>query len=213
MGVARDRLRQGNIVASGTRFDGIQGFLDPQEGFALYQFARDGPGTGAIVEIGSLLGRSTCWLAAGTSVIKREKVVAVDHFRGSPEHQKEGAHCVAAVAETGTTFPAFITNLQRSGLRSWVDVRVGASAKIGSDWQGPIRLLFIDGDHSYEATRADVEIWSKHVAPGGLMALHDVDVWPGVTQAYGELLAAKLAWKQVAKVRSLRVLQRGVQVP
>jgi predicted O-methyltransferase YrrM len=92
-------------------------------------------------------------------------------------------------------------------------VRVGASAKIGSDWQGPIRLLFIDGDHSYEATRADVEIWSKHVAPGGLMALHDVDVWPGVTQAYGELLAAKLAWKQVAKVRSLRVLQRGVQVP
>jgi predicted O-methyltransferase YrrM len=135
-------------------------------------------------------------------------VVAVDHFRGSPEHQQEGSHRVAAVAETGTTFPAFIANLQRSGLRSWVDVRIGASVEIGSAWQGPIRLLFIDGDHSCEATRADVETWSKQVIPGGVMALHDVDVWPGVTQQYRELLAANSTWKQVAKVRSLRVVRR-----
>jgi predicted O-methyltransferase YrrM len=189
-------------------FDGIHGFLHPQEGFALYHFARNGPGRGAIVEIGSLFGRSTCWLAAGTRDAGRGKVVAVDHFRGSPEHQKDGAHAIAAVAQAGTTFPAFIANLQRVGIRNWVEVRVGASAEIGSGWKGPIRFLFIDGDHSYEATRADVETWSKHLIPGGILALHDVDVWPGVTQMYRELVAEQTTWKQLGRVRSLTVLQR-----
>ena len=42
--------------------------------------------------------------------------MAVDHFRGSPEHQKDGAHALAAIAQAGTTFPAFIANLQRAGV-------------------------------------------------------------------------------------------------
>jgi predicted O-methyltransferase YrrM len=136
-------------------------------------------------------------------------VVAVDHFSGSPEHQKDGAHALAAIAQAGTTFPAFIANLQRAGARNWVDVRVGASVEIGAAWQGPIRFLFLDGDHAYEATRADVETWSKHVVPGGILALHDVDVWPGVSQMVRELLAENSIWKQLARVRSLTLLQRA----
>jgi predicted O-methyltransferase YrrM len=121
-----------------------------------------------------------------------------------------GGSRLAAVAEAGTTFPAFIANLQRLGLRSWVDVRVGTSVEIGSRWQAPIRLLFIDGDHSYEATRVDVETWSRHIIPGGIMVFHDVGVWPGVTQMYQELISANSIWKQVAKVRSLRAAQRAM---
>ena len=190
-------------------FDGIEGFLHPQEGYALYHLAKYGAGRGAVVEIGSLFGRSTCWLAAGTREGGREKVVAVDHFRGSPEHQKDGSHPIAAVAQAGTTYPAFIANLQRLRLRDWVEPRIGSAVEIGAVWRGPIRLLFIDGDHSYEATRDDVETWSKHVVPAGFMALHDVDVWTGVTQLYRELLAANSVWKEVAKVRTLRLLQRS----
>jgi glycosyltransferase involved in cell wall biosynthesis len=189
-------------------FDAVEGLLDPQEGFVLYHLAKYGPARGAIVEIGSLFGRSTCWLAAGTRETRREKVVAVDHFRGSSGHQKDQTQCVATTAQAGTTLPRFLANLQKHKLRDWVDVRIGDSVQVGSTWQGPIRLLFIDGDHSYEATRADVQTWSRHVVPGGIMAFHDVDVWPEVTQMYREFLGSNPGWKEFVKVRSLRGMQR-----
>lgn len=186
-------------------FAGIQGFLLPQEGFALYHLAKEGPGRGAIVEIGSLFGLSTCWLAAGTRAAGREKVLAVDHFQGSSEHQKDGSHPLAALAQSGTALPLFVANMQKHGLRDWVEIRVGSSVEVGSAWQGPIRLLFLDGDHAYEAVRADFVTWSKHVVPGGLVAFHDVGTYPGVTQLYQEILASKL-WAEIGRAETLGIV-------
>src|SRR5262249_31257599 len=45
-----------------SQFCDVAGFLLPLEGFALHQLARSGPGRGNIVEIGSFMGLSTCWL-------------------------------------------------------------------------------------------------------------------------------------------------------
>ena len=41
---------------------------------------------------------------------------------------------------------------------------------------GPRRLdfLFIDGDHTYEGVKRDVELYRPLVRPGGLIALHDI---------------------------------------
>jgi glycosyltransferase involved in cell wall biosynthesis/predicted O-methyltransferase YrrM len=188
--------------------ESIGGSLHHQEGFGLYHWAKEGPGQGAIVEIGSLMGRSTCWLAAGTRFHRREKVVAVDHFRRSAEYQKGASHPVATIADTGSTPPTFRANLQRLGLQDWVEVRVGSSAEVGAAWQGPIRLLFIDGDHSYEATAKDVATWSKHVVRDGIMAFHGADLSPGVTQFYREFVAANPSWKEFCRILSLRFIQR-----
>ncbi len=38
----------------------------------------------------------------------------------------------------------------------------------------PLDLLFIDGDHSYEGVKADFELYSPLVRPGGLIVLHDI---------------------------------------
>jgi hypothetical protein len=70
-------------------------------------------------------------------------------------------------------------------------------------------LLFIDGDHSDEATREDIQTWSRHVVRDGIMAFHDVDVWPGVTREYRKFLVSNPSWKEIFKVRSLRMVQRG----
>jgi hypothetical protein len=94
-----------------SRFEDVAGFLHPVEGYALFQLAKAGPSTGKIVEIGSFMGRSTCWLAAGSKAAGRRPVVAVDHFRGSPEHQIGGSHEVDAIATIGSTFPAFTKNI------------------------------------------------------------------------------------------------------
>jgi len=48
-------------------------------------------------------------------------------------------------------------------------------------------LVFIDGDHSYEATRADIKAWFPKVKFRGLLAGHDYFHWePGVVKAVDE---------------------------
>jgi predicted O-methyltransferase YrrM len=39
--------------------------------------------------------------------------------------------------------------------------------------EGPVDFVFIDGDHTYEGIRNDWTVWSKLVAIGGIVALHD----------------------------------------
>jgi hypothetical protein len=73
----------GDFVNWQYRFARIEGFLHDLEGYTLMQLAARGGGVAAIVETGSFMGRSTAFLAAGSKLAGREKVVAVDHFRGS----------------------------------------------------------------------------------------------------------------------------------
>lgn len=190
------------------RFRDIDGFLHDLEGYALLQLAATGPGAGAIVEIGSYLGRSTAFLAAGTKLANRERVVAVDHFRGSPEHQAGQPFASTTLAQEGTTFNRFMGNLRRHGLEDHVTPIVSSSADAAAAWSGPIRLLFIDGDHSYEASKRDFELWSRFVVPGGLIGFHDIRAWPGVTQFYGELLRDTKAYREVGAVMTLRVIEK-----
>ena len=38
----------------------------------------------------------------------------------------------------------------------------------------PIDVLFIDGDHTYEGVKADYELYSPLVRPGGVIGFHDI---------------------------------------
>lgn len=192
------------------RFADVGGFLHNLEGYTLLQLAATGGGVGAIVEIGSFEGRSTAFLAAGAKETGREKVVAVDHFRGSPEQQPGQEYASPTLAREGTTFPCFQENLQRLQLHDYVTPIVASSAEAVKQWSGPIRLLFIDGDHSYEESRRDFELWSPFVVQHGLICFHDICVWPGVTRFYEELLRDTKAYLEVGGVVSLRVVEKLV---
>ena len=64
----------------------VKGFLDPVEGEALYRYAAEVAALGAVLEVGSYCGKSTVYLGTacqGAGVT----VYAVDHHRGSEEHQ------------------------------------------------------------------------------------------------------------------------------
>jgi hypothetical protein len=87
---------------------------------------------------------------------------------------------------------------------------VAPSAEAAGQWAGPIRLLFIDGDHSYEASGRDFELWSRFVVPHGLVCFHDIRAWPGVTQFYEELLQRTTGYREVLAVLSLRVVEKVV---
>lgn len=190
------------------RFAGIEGFLHDLEGYILMQLAAKGGGVGAIVEIGSFMGRSTAFLAAGSKLCGREKVVAVDHFLGSAEHQAGQHFANPTLIQTGTTFHRFQENMRRFNLDDYVTPIRASSTEAASQWQGPIRLLFIDGDHEYESIRHDFEAWSRFVVPHGLIALHDVSNYESIARFYNELLQSQNAFREVATVVSMKILER-----
>ena len=55
----------------------------------------------------------------------------------------------------------------------------------------PVNVIFIDGDHSYEGCKADIDNWYPQMVVGGVMLFHDCDeTSPGVVRAVHEFAAA-----------------------
>lgn len=73
-----------------------------------------------------------------------------------------------------------------------------------------VDMVFIDGDHSYEGAKGDIEAWLPNIKRNGILAVHDYDKataykrdhnpadvphwkpWPGVDRAVREILLPKL---------------------
>jgi predicted O-methyltransferase YrrM len=49
-----------------------------------------------------------------------------------------------------------------------------------------VDFVYIDGDHSYESTIADMERWWQLLSPHGILAGHDFNCWGGVERAVQE---------------------------
>lgn len=197
-----------DYLAYREKFSGIKGFLGDLEGYTLMMLASKGPAEGEIVEIGSYMGRSTCWLATGAEQACREKVTAVDHFTGSTEHRADGPYKENVLFEEGTTFNKFMNNIRGLGLDNYVTPIIASSEEAIKNWSRPVRLLFIDGEHSYEESKKDFSLWSPFVVKGGCIAFHDIGVREGVTFFYDELMRDTIEYKPILPVMSTRVIQK-----
>jgi SAM-dependent methyltransferase len=67
---------------------------------------------------------------------------------------------------------ALLEVLDAAGLGGRVDVRVADSRTFEVE-PGSVDVVFVDGDHSYDAARADVEHWWPAVRAGGHLVMHD----------------------------------------
>ncbi|HWW45827.1 MAG TPA: class I SAM-dependent methyltransferase, partial [Acidimicrobiia bacterium] len=109
------------------------------------------------------------------------------------------------------TLPWFRRTIAAASLEDVVVAVVGSSPTVGRHWATPLGLVFIDGGHAYDVALADYETWAPHVAPGGLLAFHDVFEDPA---AGGQ--APFRVWQRavedgfvpVSTTGSLRVLRR-----
>ncbi len=154
----------------------VAGFLPDEEGQQLYAWALDTAMLGPLLEIGSYCGRSTIWLAQAARE-KHSVVFAVDHHRGSEEHQPgESHHDSALVDGSGDvdTLAMFRRNIRRAGLENTVIPVVTHSTHFARSWSGQLGMVFIDGGHSLSAALADFRAWAPRVLPGGILAIHDV---------------------------------------
>lgn len=150
----------------------VDGWLLEEEGRALAELAAGK----RVLEIGSYCGRSTICLAQTA-----EQVTAVDTWNGA-----------------GTPRPRNTRGECERNLAAY-DVSPKVILEEGVPAEGEYDLAFIDGDHSYEAVRADIERSLEVLAPEGLLAFHDYrdhagqhdGNWdPGVNDAVDELIAA-----------------------
>lgn len=63
----------------------------------------------------------------------------------------------------------------------------GDSSEIASAFGEEISVIFIDGDHTYEGCKADIDAWYPHMTKDGVMTFHDCDATsPGVEKAVAE---------------------------
>lgn len=65
----------------------------------------------------------------------------------------------------------------------------GDSVEVAKEWKkaNKIKVLFIDGDHSYEGCKRDIQAWFPHLTKDAVILFHDCDeTSPGVVAAVGE---------------------------
>jgi hypothetical protein len=102
----------------------------------------------------------------------------VDHHHGSEENQAGWEHHDPDVVDARTgrmdTLPFLRRTIEDAGLEDVVIAVVGDSTTVGRHWRTPLGLLFIDGGHALDVAMADYAAWATFVAPGGLLAIHDV---------------------------------------
>jgi hypothetical protein len=165
----------------------IQGWLGKEEARFLFELCQ-----GPWCEVGCWKGRSTVVLAQ-----THHPGWAVDSFEGSPAPDPTA---------DGGTKPEFMENIG-----PYTNVTVlpykyrGASAMVPDD----LSLVFLDADHSYEATREAFLLYSPKVEQGGHVAFHDAkgDGWPGVEEFVGELRANQ-AWRELPAVELTVAFQK-----
>lgn len=155
----------------------IKGFLAADEGAALYQHCVETAHLGPCLEVGSYCGKSTVYLGAAAKS-KGGTVYAVDHHRGSEEHQKGEEYHDPDLYDAGVqlmdSFREFRRTLRAAGLEEVV-VPIVASSRVASrQWATPLGMVFIDGGHSWEAALTDYRSWVTHLVPGGILAIHDI---------------------------------------
>lgn len=193
----------------------VKGFLDAEEGAALYDAALKAAAFGPLLEIGSYCGKSAVYIG----VAARDAgslLFTIDHHRGSEEMQPGWAHHDPATwdARAGVmeSLPFLRDTLRRAGLEDVVVPIVGRSAAIARYWSTKLGFLFIDGGHSMDEAEADYRGWTPHVAAGGTLAIHDVfpnpkDGGRPPFEIYKMALGSRL-FVETGAVLSLRLLRR-----
>jgi len=149
------------MIELGTRLAlNTPGFLAENEIRFLGILAACTPAKGVMVEIGSFKGKSTVMLATMAKKYGLGPVVAIDPHEGF-------SYLGPGAPQQSPTFDEFLSSIQSAGIESQVEVRRAHSREVAQNWDRPIRLLWIDGDHSYKGCKEDFDLFSPHLAGGG----------------------------------------------
>jgi predicted O-methyltransferase YrrM len=149
----------------------VEGYLAPNEMRFLALVAACPTATGEILEIGSFKGKSTVILAKAAALAGKARVHAVDPMTAPAATDKEARE---ALGNEASSLGAFQRNIERHDVADKIEFHQAFSFDLAKTWNKPLRLLWIDGDHSYKGVKLDFDCFSPHLADGAIIAFHDV---------------------------------------
>jgi len=126
--------------------------LTNEEATFLRTMAREWPGEGIILEIGTGLGKSTVHLALGSKEVNRGNIYTIDI----------------------NEYPETKLNFNKFNVQDWIIPIKGVSWEISASWDTPIRLFYIDGSHKYEDVTKDYKSFYPFIVEGGIIIFHDI---------------------------------------
>jgi predicted O-methyltransferase YrrM len=189
--VVRESLRRAGLAGAVN----IHTFTVPDELRTLLDLATNVPDKGHVIEIGSYVGASTSYLAAGL------------FGRGGTIHCVDTWQNEGMPDGTRDTYAEFQKNLAPvAGMIQTIRKPSGKLTR--DDCPYPIDLAFLDGYHSYDTTLLDFKTVSPWMATNGIIAMHDTRCWRGVSRALGEVLLAG-QWRVVGQVNNMTWLERA----
>jgi predicted O-methyltransferase YrrM len=150
-----------------TEIETVEGFLSPNEIRFLTLLAAVPTAAGEILEIGSFKGKSTVILAKSAALTDNAIVHAVDPMIAPSETDPD-------LKGDASSFPDFQKNIEKTGVADKIQFHQTFSYELAKTWDKPLRLLWIDGDHTYQGTKLDLDGFADHLADGAIVAIHDV---------------------------------------
>jgi len=152
----------------------IDGYMSLRELNFLHDKAKE---MKSVLEVGSWKGRSTHALLTGC----KGEVTAVDHFQGSADIL-DSTNKRAKVEDIYGEFLKNVGSFKNLKIEKMSSER--ASEKLKDE---KFEMIFIDGEHTYEAVKKDIELWKGKCTK--FLCGHDYTTsWPGVMKAVDETL-------------------------
>lgn len=143
-----------------------------------------------IIEIGSFRGVTTRSLALEAGPEK--EVIAVDPYLGEGGHDKDFGYFRQHTSDLPNV--RHIKATSDHGFKLWGNA--------------PVSMVFIDAMHEYLHAQYDFEAWGSLIEPGGFVAFHDVDQFPGVNLLCQKILTKRPEWRPWAYAPNIAIFQR-----
>jgi MMP 1-O-methyltransferase len=145
----------------------VEGYLAPREMRFLALLAACPTADGEILEIGSFKGKSTVILAKAAALSGNSKVNAVDPMTAPSVTDPD-------LRGDESSFEDFQKNIEAHKVADKIEFHQTFSYELAKHWTKPLRLLWVDGDHTYKGTKLDFKGFAPFLQDGAIVAIHDV---------------------------------------
>jgi MMP 1-O-methyltransferase len=113
---------------------------------------------GEVLSIGCGTGQSTVVLAESARLAGDVRISAIDPLETSFYR---------------TRIESFESHLRTAGVDDFVDFHQVFAEEISDIWDRPLRLLWLDAEHSAEGAEVDFDEYSEHLSDGGIVAFNN----------------------------------------
>ena len=151
--------------------------MPQHEGKALTKWAEQFSTKGPALEIGTFGGKSSLYIAAGSSS-NEQLVFTIDHHQGSEEHQTGEEYFDPDIFDAAlgrvNTVPLMQSNLSQFEESRYIVPMIANANALAPIWTIQLGLLFIDGSHTEISAQNDYANWNTKIVPGGALVIHDI---------------------------------------